>query len=308
MRAIAGLSLVAAAALQTSATITEYVIPRPGNFPHDPAVAADGSVWYTDQRNSYIGHLDPETGKIVDYPTPTPGSGPHGLTVAPDGSVWYTGQGDGRARAGGSEDRQDHRVPAARGARGTRTRRSFTRARSGSPTPTTTPTAASTRPPARPRSTPRRRPNSVPYGIVPAPRRLDLDRHAGHQQAGAGGSGHRRRCGSSCCPRRRRGPRRLQVGGDGTVWYTDYGRGYLGALDPATGKVREWRSPSPNAGPYGIAIGTDGRIWYCESRDRHDGGLRPEDGEDGEWCRSPRPAPSSATWRPTAPAGGSGWR
>jgi virginiamycin B lyase len=56
------------------------------------------------------------------------------------------------------------------------------------------------------------------------------------------------------------------VGGDGTVWYTDYGRGYLGALDPRTGKVREWASPSPNAGPYGIAIGTDGRIWYCESR------------------------------------------
>ena len=78
-----------------SPTITEYVIPRPGNFPHDPAVAADGSVWYTDQRNSYIGHLDPETGKIVDFATPTPGSGPHGLTVAPDGSIWYTGQGRG---------------------------------------------------------------------------------------------------------------------------------------------------------------------------------------------------------------------
>ena len=76
-------------------TVVEYVIPRPGNFPHDPAVARDGSVWYTDQRNSYIGHLDPETGKIVDYPTPTPGSGPHGLVVGPDGSVWYTGQGAG---------------------------------------------------------------------------------------------------------------------------------------------------------------------------------------------------------------------
>src|SRR3954471_1209160 len=80
---------------RTAPTIVEYVIPRPGNFPHDPAVAADGSVWYTDQRNSYIGHLDPESGKIVDYPTPTPGSGPHGITVAPDGSVWYTGQGAG---------------------------------------------------------------------------------------------------------------------------------------------------------------------------------------------------------------------
>ena len=75
--------------------VVEYVIPRPGNFPHDPAVAKDGTVWYTDQRNSYIGHLDPSSGKIVDYPTPTSGSGPHGITVAPDGYVWYTGQGAG---------------------------------------------------------------------------------------------------------------------------------------------------------------------------------------------------------------------
>ncbi|MGH7535703.1 MAG: virginiamycin B lyase family protein, partial [Gemmatimonadales bacterium] len=75
-----------------SSTIVEYVLPRPGNFPHDPAVAPDGTIWYTDQRNSYIGHLDPETGKVVDYPTPTSASGPHGLTVAPDGAIWYTGQ------------------------------------------------------------------------------------------------------------------------------------------------------------------------------------------------------------------------
>src|SRR5262249_10360067 len=60
-------------------------------------------------------------------------------------------------------------------------------------------------------------------------------------------------------------PRRLAVDAKGTVWYTDFGRGYLGALDPATGKVREWPSPSKHAGPYGIAIGTDGKIWYCES-------------------------------------------
>jgi virginiamycin B lyase len=61
-------------------------------------------------------------------------------------------------------------------------------------------------------------------------------------------------------------PRRLQVDPRGIVWYTDYARGYLGALDPKTGGVREWRSPSDNAGPYGIAIGTDGKIWYNEAR------------------------------------------
>jgi virginiamycin B lyase len=56
-------------------TVVEYSLPRPRAFPHDPAVGADGIVWYTDQANSYIGRLDPATGKVTDYPTPTPASG-----------------------------------------------------------------------------------------------------------------------------------------------------------------------------------------------------------------------------------------
>ena len=47
---------------------------------------------------------------------------------------------------------------------------------------------------------------------------------------------------------------------------TDYGRGYLGRLDPRTGGVREWRSPGgPDSKPYGIAITPDGMVWYSES-------------------------------------------
>src|SRR5579864_3294527 len=81
---------------QAAPSIVEYRLPREGAFPHDPAVASDGSVWYTDQSNSYIGRLDPTTGKVTDYPTPTRGSGPHGIVVAPDGAVWYTANNAGR--------------------------------------------------------------------------------------------------------------------------------------------------------------------------------------------------------------------
>ena len=59
----------------TTASVTEFVIPRANAFPHDPALAPDGVVWYTDQTNSYIGELNPATGKITDIATPTPGSG-----------------------------------------------------------------------------------------------------------------------------------------------------------------------------------------------------------------------------------------
>src|SRR2546425_11819739 len=32
--------------------VVEYPLPRPKAFPHDPAVGADGIVWYTDQARS----------------------------------------------------------------------------------------------------------------------------------------------------------------------------------------------------------------------------------------------------------------
>src|SRR6266513_2248761 len=79
------------AAAASALSVVEYQLPRDRAFPHDPAVGRDGIVWYTDQVNSYIGRLDPATGKVTDYPTPTPMSGPHGIVVAPDGGVWYTG-------------------------------------------------------------------------------------------------------------------------------------------------------------------------------------------------------------------------
>jgi virginiamycin B lyase len=62
-------------------------------------------------------------------------------------------------------------------------------------------------------------------------------------------------------------PRRLALAPDGTVYYTDYARGYLGHFDPLTGKLlKEWPSPGGSGSePYGIAITSDGVVWYSES-------------------------------------------
>jgi virginiamycin B lyase len=61
-------------------------------------------------------------------------------------------------------------------------------------------------------------------------------------------------------------PRRLTVASDDRIYYTDYARGYLGRLDPKTGKVDEWPSPGgTRSQPYGIAATPDGMIWYSES-------------------------------------------
>ena len=60
-------------------------------------------------------------------------------------------------------------------------------------------------------------------------------------------------------------PRRIAITDDDIIYYADYSRGYLGRLNPKTGEMKEWASPSgPRSQPYGITF-LNGAIWYNES-------------------------------------------
>jgi hypothetical protein len=77
-------------------TIREFDVPTPKSRPHDPAVAPDGSLWYTGQAANKLGRLDPATQKFKEFPLKTPGSGPHGLVADPHGTT----SGSPRSRRG----------------------------------------------------------------------------------------------------------------------------------------------------------------------------------------------------------------
>ncbi len=54
------------------------------------------------------------------------------------------------------------------------------------------------------------------------------------------------------------------------VWFVNSTMGRLGRLNPATGEIKEWESPSgPRSHPYALAVIND-KIWYNES------GMRPD--------------------------------
>jgi virginiamycin B lyase len=264
LRLAAAAALVAAlsSAAPAQPVVQEYPIPRFGAFPHDPAVGLDGSVWYTDQANSYIGHLDPETGSIVDYPTPTPNSGPHGITVSPEGYVWYTAQSTGRLGRVDPTTGQitefvlpanasrPHTPIAHEGAIWFTAQNNSTYGRLD---PANGQTLVYDVPAG-----------SRPYGIYPAPDKslwiALFGTNALARVDPATGAHQLYRLPSSTAR-----PRRLTVTQDGFVWYTDYPRGYLGRLDPASGQVVEWRTPGGSTRPYGIATGPDGRVWFNAS-------------------------------------------
>ena len=258
------------------AVITEWVLPPPGARPHDPAVAPDGSIWYTGQAGSLLGRLDPATGEFKEYPIKTPaaskgrlpyGVGPHGLTADKAGNIWFTAQLAGYV---GKLDPKSGDIveyhmpdPSARDPhtpifdqQGTLW---FTLQNSdmvGRITPSTghvtvvrVPTAA-----------------SQPYGIVVNSKgvpffveltgarvaSIDPDTMAVREYP---------------LPHAGTMPRRIALTSDDVVWYTDYGRGYLGRLDPTSGKSTEWATPSgagADSQPYAItAVGTV--VWYVET-------------------------------------------
>jgi virginiamycin B lyase len=253
------------AAVASPLAVVEYQIPRSQAFPHDPVVGADGIVWYTDQQNSFIGRLDPATGKIIDYPTPTPASGPHGIVVAPDGGVWYTANRIGKLgrldpRTGHIEE---YALPATAPDPHTPLIRKgmvwFTVQQGntyGWLDPRTRNAKVWTVPTSR----------ALPYGMVNAPDGSIWVALFGTNKLGKidAESGALREI---TLPPSAARPRRLVVDESGMVWYSDFARGYLGSYNPKTGAFKEWLSPGgASSAPYGIAIAPDGRIFYDEAR------------------------------------------
>jgi virginiamycin B lyase len=52
----------------TRAIVTEYDMVRPTTEPHDILVDGEGSVWYSDFGEMFIGKFDPKTLKLTEYP------------------------------------------------------------------------------------------------------------------------------------------------------------------------------------------------------------------------------------------------
>ena len=56
----------------------------------------------------------------------------------------------------------------------------------------------------------------------------------------------------------------IAVDPSGNVWFTDYGHGKIGRLNP-NGTSVEFPIPTANSGPRGITLGGDGAMWFTET-------------------------------------------
>ncbi|MBZ5647349.1 MAG: lyase [Acidobacteriia bacterium] len=260
---------LALAAESGKVSIKEWEVPTPHSRPHDPALAPDGSLWYTGQMANKLGRLDPKTGEFKEYSLKTPDSGPHGLVADRDGNIWFTAAFKGYI---GKLDPKTGKVteypmpdPRAKDPHTPVFDQSgilwFTVEGSnfvGQLDPRTGAIKLKEVP----------TPHAVPYGIVVAKNGTPYFCEFGTNKL-ASIDAKTMSITEYPLPEGAR-PRRLALASDGAIYYSDYARGYLGHFDPATKKVEEWPSPGgAGSKPYGIAVTPDGTVWYAET------GLQP---------------------------------
>jgi virginiamycin B lyase len=247
-------------------TIREWAVPTKGAHPHDPAVGADGALWFTEQMANKLGRLDPSTGQFQEYALAEgKNSGPHGLVSDRDGNIWFT------ANFGGYIGKLDpktgkiteYKMPSEKAddphtavfdSQGILW---FT-VQGGNMVGRLDPKSGKIDLKEVPTE------SALPYGIQINSKGTPVFCELGTNKM-ASIDPQTMKITEYPLPESAR-PRRLAIAADDTVYFTDFKSGHLGRLNTATGAVKMYDSPGgAEANPYGIAITPDGMVWYSES-------------------------------------------
>jgi virginiamycin B lyase len=246
-------------------TIREWDVPTKGAHPHDPAVGADGALWFTEQMVSKIGRLDPKSGAFKEYALKVEDSGPHGLVADRQGNIWFTGNFKGYI--GKLDPRTgvvtEYKIPDPKGedphtpvfdSQGVLWFTFQVANMVGRLDPRTGKIDLKNAP----------TPNSHPYGIAINSNGIPIFcEFATNKMASI--NPQTMEIKEYALPERAR-PRRMAIDANDRVYFTDFSEGHLGRLDLASGAVKMWESPGgAKSAPYGITITPDGMVWYSES-------------------------------------------
>jgi virginiamycin B lyase len=235
-----------------------------GGRSRDPYVAPDGKVWFVGQAGNYIAFFDPSTEDFRRYEIED-GTNPHNLIVDESGNVWYAGNRNGRIGkldpATGEaeifmtgEARDPHTlIFDGLGAIWFTSQQSNRVGRLDMATG------------EHRLVTPHESDRARPYGIV-------ID-DAGHPWVALFNTNQVIRIHPETMEITRfekaaesSRSRRIEVTRDGSVWYVDEPRGYLGRIDPATRAVREYPMPGgSDSRPYALTKDDGEILWVSQT-------------------------------------------
>lgn len=241
-----------------------------GGRPRDPYVHPDGSVFFVGQAGNYIGRLDPKSGDFRRYEI-DPGTHPHNLIIDKAGMVWYAGNRNGMIGKLDPRNGEITRYPMPDST--VRDPHTLIWDQKGNIWFTAQNSNAvghldvATGKIRIVKTGPRTR----PYGIeinskgVPWVNLFGTNKIAKVDPATMELTEY-------TLPHERARGRRIAITPDDVVWYVDYTRGFLGRVEPTSGKITEIPMPGgPASLPYGMGKDDKGRVWVTENN--RDGSL-----------------------------------
>lgn len=252
------------AATVAQPVVDQWPVPWEDTRPRDPAVDAQGNVWFVGQTGHYIARFDPATAKFQRFEL-EPNAGPHNLIVGPDGAIWfaanrlgYIGRLDPKSAAikkfpmPDSAAGDPHTLVAAPNGD------IWFTVQSGSFVGRLEPKSGKVRLVKVPTA------GSRPYGIV-----IDRTGRPWFNEFGRNALGtidpQTMKLTEYELPQGTRG-RRIALAKDGAVWYVDYARGLVARFDPKTHKIDEYPTASGKGSlPYAMATDDRGRLWFVET-------------------------------------------
>jgi virginiamycin B lyase len=232
--------------------------------PRDPYADGEGRVWFVGQVGNYVASLDSRTGAFKRYEI-TPGTHPHDLVVE-KGMVWFTGNENGRIvrldPATGklttfmipdSSVRDPHTMVFD-----PKTGVAWFSAQNAGAVGRFDPATASFR-------IWKTGAGTRPYGIV-----VDSKGQPWFDLFGTNMIGtidlRTLALRTYELPNAKAHPRRIAITSRDQLYWGDYTRGYLGHLDPASGRMEEWRLPAgPASLPYGMTSDDRDMIWVAQA-------------------------------------------
>jgi virginiamycin B lyase len=248
-------------------SITEWEVPWEESRPRDPYVAPDGDIWFVGQRSDYVAEFNPDTEEFQRFDLED-GAGPHTVIVDDNGTPWYAGN---RANHIGTVQPESGKInkymmPDDNSARDPHTMTFnhegdiwFTSqgansvgkldVETGEPQIIEVPTQ-----------------RARPYGII-------MDQNMERPWICLFGTYKLATVDPETMelkeielPNEDARPRRLAQTSDGSIWYGDYARGYIGQYNPENESFEEWPLPSGNQSrPYAVTVDNQDRIWLVET-------------------------------------------
>jgi streptogramin lyase len=260
----------------TRAIVTEYDLPRKLAMPHDVMVDSDGTAWYSDFGEQYIGKIDTKTGKVTDYPIPELKKGfPQGtldLQLDKEQNIWVSLMYQGGIAKFDRKAEKFQVYPVPKEWQGNHTQQSMVSPANSHVDGKVWTNNQDTHSIYRVDLATGQYENLGEFKIPGAERTMNAYGIPSDSQNNL----YLLEFGSNMIGRidaktkefkvyttvtQNSRPRRGRFDAQDRLWFAEYGANGVGVLDPKSGNIQEWRLPIPWSAPYHVTPDKNGDVW-----------------------------------------------